>query len=135
MGELDHKDKKKAEQAEHKRRADAEDQADAAAAGATLLPWDADVESFMRELELKLNSLQTAMTSTEFRTIVGMYRELSVAQRRAVANRLQRKRMTNLLRALHRGDFSLYSETWETDAQLLQAAGDLPRPGDAPKRG
>jgi hypothetical protein len=81
----------------------------------------------MKELELKLDGLRAAMTSTEFRTLTGMYRELSVAKRRAVANRLQRRRMPNLLRALHKGDFRLYTETWETEARLVQQTeGHIP---------
>jgi len=125
VGDLDHKDKKKAAEADRKRRSDVDDQVDGV--GSTLLPWDADIENFMHELELKLNAFSTAMTSTEFRTVVGMYRELSVAQRRGVANRLQKKGLSNLLRALHKGDFSLYAETWESDARIVrEASGDVP---------
>ncbi len=132
MGDLDKKSKekdgKKAKDAERKRRADIDDQ-DGAGDGTHLLPWDADVEDFMEQLERLLNHFRTAMTSVEFKLLVSAFRELSMSERRAVSNRLKKRGLDSLLMALSRGDFRTYIDGWEAEA--VRNRTDEPH-GDAP---
>jgi hypothetical protein len=122
MGELDRKDKAKKDKAasDKKRRDEAND--DAVGDGTHLLAWDADVEKFMEVLERMLGGMRTAMTSGEFKTLCVAYRELSQAEKRAVANRLSRKGLANLTRALHSGDFRLYLDHWQAESEAVQKA-------------
>lgn len=81
-----------------------------------VMPWDADLEHLMQRLDLFVRDLRASMGMTEFRSLVHSYRELSPMGRRAVANKLQQRRLAALLRALHAGDYALYQDTWRSDA-------------------
>jgi hypothetical protein len=132
MSEIDVKDKAKKDKADadKKRRRD-DDNDTGAGDGTSLMSWDADVEEFMELLERKLGGLRTAMTSIEFKSVVSSYRELSALEKRAVANRLQKKGLANLLRAIHGGDFRLYLDHWQAEAEAVQEATNQPaNPGD-----
>jgi hypothetical protein len=119
VGDFSQKDKQKAEQDERKRRADIDDQD--TLGDSQVLGWDEDVEEFMEELDKHLNGFRVSMSSTEFRTLHHLYRELSMAERRAVANRMQRKRLPYLLRALHANDYRAYVDTWQAEAKMAEA--------------
>ena len=60
------------------------------------------------------------MSSSEFRTLVLAYRELSPSEKRAVSNRLQQRKLGALLRALHAGDYRMYTDSWEAEAELVR---------------
>jgi len=132
VGDLDRKsankkgDKVDQASADRKRRSDIDDQT-GAGDGTNLLPWDADVEQFMERLERALNAFHSSMTSTEFRALVIDYKQLSVAERRAVANRLQKRRMPNLLRALHAGDYRAYTDGWKDEAAIVRVGESGPQ--------
>ncbi len=78
-----------------------------------LLRWDADVTAFLARLERALRDFRTSMGSSEFKALVFDYRELSPTEKRAVANHLQARGLGALLRALHAGDYRMYTESWE----------------------
>ena len=133
MGDLDKKsasknkgDKVDQASADRKRRSDIDDQT-GSGDGTNLLPWDADVDQFMDRLERALNAFHSSMSSTEFRALVIDYKQLSVAERRAVGNRLQKRRMPNLLRALHSGDYRAYTDGWKDEAAVVKAADSAPK--------
>ena len=92
------------------------DEAKEQAGTAVVMPWDADLEHLMQRLDLFVRDLRASMGMTEFRSLVHSYRELSPMGRRAVANKLQQRRLAALLRALHAGDYALYQDTWKSDA-------------------
>lgn len=132
MGDLDQKQKaKKDADNQKRRREDAEDdhgQGD----GTNLLPWDADVERFLEKLERALNSFRAAMSSSEFRTLTLEYRERSFAEKRAISNRMQQKGLGALLRALHAGDFRMYLDGWQQEANVARAHGQQRADSDEP---
>ena len=106
MGELDRKEQDRAAKDERKRRADVDDQ-DGSGDGTHLMPWDADVEEFLQHLERALRDFRVSMGSSEFHALVVSYRQLSPAEKRAVSNKLQKRRLSSLLRALHAGDYRM----------------------------
>ena len=91
-------------------------------AAAVVMPWDARLEHLMQRLDLFVRDLRGSMGMTEFRSLVHAYRELSPMGRRAVANKLQQRRLSALLRALHAGDYAMYQDTWKADADAREAA-------------
>ncbi len=134
MRDVDKKDdpeKKRAREQDERRRRDDANEPAGAGDGTNLLPWDADVEDFMVRLDRALNDFRTAMTSTEFRGVVTDYRYLSLMEKRAVSNRLQKRGLANLVRALHTGDFRVYTDGWQAEAEAQREQRDGPR-GDAP---
>jgi hypothetical protein len=132
MSELDRKDQQKKKQAEQdkKRRDNANDDIESGDA-TNLIAWDADVEHFFEVLERNLHDLRTSMSHSEFRTVSTLYRDLSPNEKRSVANRLQRRGLGALVRALHSGDFRLYLDSWAEEARLAREAEDAPKPGEA----
>jgi hypothetical protein len=132
MSEIDVKDKAKKDKADaDKKRRQDDDNDSGVGDGTSLMSWDADVEEFMELLERKLGSLTTAMTSIEFKSVVSSYRELSPSEKRAVGNRLQKKGLANLLRAIHGNDFRLYLDQWQAEAQAVHQATNQPaNPGE-----
>ena len=101
---------------------DKKDDAKDAVNAAVVMPWDADLEHLMQRLDLFVRDLRTSMGMTEFRSLVHSYRELSPMGRRAVANKLQQRRLAALLRALHAGDYALYQDTWKSDVTAREKA-------------
>ncbi|MEO6951882.1 MAG: hypothetical protein ABI321_08720 [Polyangia bacterium] len=106
----------------HATRSDPKDEAKDAASAAVVMPWDADLEHLMDRLDLFVRDLRASMGMTEFRSLVHSYRELSPMGRRAVANKLQQRRLAALLRALHAGDYALYQDTWKSDVTAREKA-------------
>ena len=100
---------------------DKSDEAQAANA-AVVMPWDARLEHLLQRLDLFVRELRAPMGMTEFRSLVHAYRELSPMGRRAVANKLQQRRLAALLRALHAGDYTMYQDTWKADADARSKA-------------
>lgn len=130
MSELEKKDEQRAaaEEAERKRKTELhagkqgkqQDEPDVEEDLATGLKWDADVETFFQRMKAFSNDLGMSISSTDFRTLVFQYRDYSVMQKRVIANRLQRKGMHSFLRALHRGDYRLYQDTWQAEAEAIR---------------
>jgi hypothetical protein len=133
MGDLDQKgdDKKRAEEEDRKRRAEVDDQEDNDGGKEdelTLLPWDADVDRFLDQLETYLRDFRTSMGHNEFRDLTLRYRELTPTEKRAISNRLQRRRLGSLLCALHAGSYSDYLDGWEMEAKAAGEELAGPRP-------
>lgn len=135
MGELEnkHDDKKRAEKEERKKRAELDDDEknEDEQEGINLIPWEADVNRFLELLELALRDFRMSMTGGEFRDLSARYHELTPTEKRSVGNRLQQRRLGNLHRALHAGDYRAYVEGWETEARAAAEAVAGPRP-DSP---
>jgi hypothetical protein len=136
VGELDRKgdDKKRAEKEDRKRRAEVDEQEEGGKGKEdelNLLPWDADVDRFLDHLEKSLRDFRASMSGNEFRDLSLRYRELTPTEKRAVSNRLQRRRLGNLLRALHAGSYSMYTDGWEMEAKAAGEEVAGPRP-DSP---
>ncbi len=67
----------------------------------------------------------------EFRDLSLRYRDLTPTEKRAISNRLQRRRLGNLLRAMHANDYSAYIAGWEMEAKAAGEEVAGPRP-DSP---
>jgi hypothetical protein len=136
MGELDRKgdDKKRAEKEDRKRRTEVDEQEEGGKGKEdelNLLPWDADVDRFLTLLETSLRDFRASMSGNEFRDLSLRYRDLTPTEKRAVSNRLQRRRLGNLLRAIHANDYSAYIAGWEMEAKAAGEEVAGPRP-DSP---
>jgi hypothetical protein len=117
------------QQREQNKRADAVDgknkdkqDDDAEAEAEPAMPWDGSVDGIMERIAHCVRDLRVSMSHSEFRSLVVSYRELSPMGRRAVGNRLQQKKCDALFRALHKGDYSEYQHTWQSDAEAFRRA-------------
>ena len=134
MGELERKDgaKQAAEQAELKRqnelsteepahaKAKSQNQDEQPLESPVAIPWSIPVERFFNRLDRVLHDLRISMTSSEFRDTVHYYRERSAMEKRAIANKLQRRGLHALLRAIHGGDYRTYTDTWQAEAEAVR---------------
>jgi hypothetical protein len=84
------------------------------------LGWDAEIDTFFERLNDFSANYRMSLSSTDFRTLTLYYREHSTMEKRVIANRLQRKGLHALLRALHAGDYRLYQDTWQTESEAVR---------------
>jgi len=117
VGDIDQKRKATGEQEAKKRRSATEDDHEDAGDTTHALQWDADVERFSDLLDRALNGQRASMGSSEFRGLVLSYRNLSMMEKRAAANRMQKRRLAGLLRAIHANDYRMYTDSWELEAR------------------
>ncbi len=84
------------------------------------LGWDSEVDTFFERLGHFTHSLSMSLSSVDFRTLSLFYRDHSVMEKRAIANRLQRKGMHAFVRALHANDYRLYQDSWQNEAEAVR---------------
>jgi len=56
------------------------------------------------------------------------YRDLSMMEKRMVANRMQQLKLAGLVRALYAGDYRMCVESWEIESRAQREEPSNPRP-------